>query len=343
MSDTTAFLSDPNWFLDTIDLQKGRAVFLKVSRDQIEATPFLDERLPRHGFEARTVPIASLVPVTATSQRAAPAFIWHSAFCGSTLLARLLSKAGTSLCLREPSVLTVIASLKRHDHTANFEALSPAVFFALANVGAPSEKNIIKPTNVVNTLILDAAKYFPDAKHLFLTSTPAAFMVSIAKKKEEGRAFVRRLFSMFAKDGATLGQIPQDQLFGLTDLQIASLVWHMEIEEMRKAQMALDPTKTGWMDGDKFLASPTVGLSAAAAFFDLGFTDDDVAKIVDGPLMARDSKNEGRSFSPQQRVDEASEVMSQLGGDLERIIDWSFEVSPSTPRENYLNNNLMSD
>ncbi|PWE17391.1 hypothetical protein DDZ18_06820 [Marinicauda salina] len=341
MTDPAALLADSAWHLDALDLQAGRARFVKLARGQLEDTPFLDERLDRTSLESADIALGELASGSIPAPDRAPVFIWHSAFCGSTLLARCLSAEGASVCLREPAALMALASLKRHGHTARFQQLAAPTFRTLGRTAGAGERAVIKPTNIVNNLVGEAAQAFPDAKHLFLTSDIEAFIVSIAKKAEPGRAFARRMFALFARDGLSAGRIPGEQLFGLTDMQVAALVWHMEIEQMRAAQAALGTGRAAWLDGDAFIARPAEALAAADAFFDIGLGEDRIAEVVSGPLMARDAKDPGRAFGAETRRSEGAAVREQLGDDLGRIVEWSFQVLPSTPRSAYLANALI--
>lgn len=341
MNDVSTFISDRAWFLDELDLEAGRARFLKIDRARLEEAPFLDERLDRSELESADMTLTELAAVSSVPLGGEPVFIWHSAFCGSTLLARCLSAPGRALALREPAVLMTLASLKRHGHSHALDRLAGPVLGLLARLAGEGEQAIIKPTNIANNLVTDVARIFPRARHLFLTSDIEAFLVSIAKKKEPGRALARRMFSLLQYDGASPVSIPRDQLFALTDLQVAALVWHMQIWQMHVAQSRLGPERSAWLDGDTFLARPVEALEAVNRFFELGHTREEIETVASGPLMARDAKDPGRAFGTQARRQEARAVLENLGDDLPRIIDWSFENVPSSRRFAYLSYPLL--
>jgi hypothetical protein len=327
---------DPDWHLDALDLQAGQAVFVKASRSLLEETPFLDDRLDRSGLKTLSVSLQDLARADIPAPARSPVFIWHSAFCGSTLLARLLSGTGHGLCLREPGVLMALSSLKRHNHADAFRSLTPVVFKALAHQAGDAERVIFKPTNIVNNLILEAAQIFPESRNIFMTSELREFLISIAKKNESGRAFARRIYAMFARDGLRAGSIPPDQTLSLTDMQIAALVWLMEVEQMRAAQTALPTERSAWLDGDRFIGAPAPALKAASAYFELGFDPDEIDTLVSGPTLNRDAKDPGRAYGAGDRAREADRITEAMGPDLQRIVDWAFKVLPDIPRADYL-------
>ena len=326
------------WFPDAIDAQNGAVRLCQVTRDTLADTAFLDERWDRSSRAMRPVRLADLPQPEAAAQ---PVFIWHSAFCCSTLLARCLDRPGRSLSLKEPAALMEIANIKRRQGPGVSDTWLKGVLPALCQPFAGESHVVLKPTNTVNNLIADTARLFPQARHLLLTSQLRAFLISIAKKGEAGRSFARRLFTIFAMDGHPVARTDPRQLMQMSDLQIAALVWHMQVAAMLEALARGPADRFAWLDGDVFVTKPQAALEAVDAFFGLGLGEEHLAATASGPLFRRDAKDASQSFGPARRRKEADRVAQTLGPELDAIVEWSYGLFPQSPRDGRLPNALI--
>lgn len=331
MTDTVT--PDALWFPDALDAQNRAVRLCQTTRDSLADTAFLDERWDRTGCRTRGVPLSELPQ---PDKPAAPVFIWHTAFCCSTLLARCLDRPGVNLSLKEPAALMEVANIKRREGRAVSDTWLKPVVGALSQPFAGEAHVTIKPTNTVNNLIGDVARLFPDSRHLFLTSQLRAFLISIAKKGEAGRAFARRLFTIFAMDGHPIARTDPRQLMQMSDLQIAALVWQMQVAAMLEARAQGAADRFAWLDGDAFVAAPEQGLTAVDAFFGLELGAGHIAATASGPLFTRDAKDTGQAHGPDRRRAEAERIAEQLGPELDAIVDWSYGVFPQSPRDGRL-------
>jgi hypothetical protein len=325
------------WFPDAVDAQNRYVRLVEVERASLAETPFLDDRWDRTGKATQPARLADL-PTGSMETR--PCFIWHTAFCCSTLLARCLDKPRTNLALKEPAALMEIANIKRREGSSVSDAWLQGVVPALCRPVSGETHVTLKPTNTVNNLIADTARLFPQARHLLLTSRLPAFLVSIAKKGEAGRSFARRLFTIFAMDGHPVARTDPRQLMQMSDLQIAALVWQMQVAAMLQAFAKGPRDCFASLDGDDFVADPQAGLAAVDAFFELGLGEDHVRTTADGPLLKRDSKDERQSFGAERRQSEAARITEQLGPELDAIVEWSYGLFPNNPRDGRLPNAL---
>jgi hypothetical protein len=256
-------------------------------------------------------------------------------------LARCLDQPGKNLSLKEPAALMAIANLKRTQGADLARAWLKPTLSLLARPLQGEEAVTIKPTNIVNNLICDVVDLSPDSRHILLTSDLRSFLVSIVKKGEGGRGFARKLFTIFAMDGHAVAKANQVQLMRMSDLQVAALVWHMQITTFMEA-MKVGGNRFAWMDGDEFVQAPAAALEKVDQFFDIGLGAAHATNTAAGPLLGRDAKNPGKSYGPDRRASEAQAIIDQLGPDLDAVIDWSFTVFPQSPRNGRLQQPLMS-
>jgi hypothetical protein len=323
-----AAIADASWFPDDLG-PDGTVSFVKVVRDELSQQAFLDERWQREQLPRRRhrlEEIAQQLPVRLSRPRLN--FIWHTAFCCSTAISRALDCPGRNLSLREPEILTTLASAKRSAGTG-FDDAAPAVFSLLARPFFSGAAVTVKPTNSANNLIQDAAR-LTSGKMLFLFSDLPSFILAIAKRGERGRAFARRLFWAIARDGHPQFGWPMEKLFSLSDLEIAALAWHMQVETLLRAWPLLDPARVASLDCDAFLDSPAETLAALDRFFGLGLAETHLTSV--GRESGAHAKHADRTFSAAVRRDENQKSREQIGIVLDEIVDWSYEVCPSTPR-----------
>lgn len=321
MTQAADLFADPSWRLDALDLNSRQAVFLRIGREALARAPFLDGRLDRSGLEQARLPLDALMQAPAAPRP--PAFIWHSAFCGSTLLTHALTASGRALGLSEPIVLEALSSLLRHGHRQAFDALLRPCLDLLAKPFSAEERIVIKPTNAVANLIAPVRALSPDAPSLFLTSEPRAFLTSVAKKGEEGRGFARRFFHLLKQDHDWSRALDAQAPGVLTDLQVAALLHLVTTDLMRRAGGG-----AAWLDGDMFLVDPAPALRALDAHFDLGAGTDAMDAVAASDLFTADVKTPGRAYTAADRASEAQALEREYGADLDTVMDWLPRAAP---------------
>ena len=123
-----------------------------------------------------------------------PRFIFHSAYCCSTMLARAFDLPGAAMGYKEPQILNDAVGLRlREGDPRQVAAALDAALWLLARPPARGEVAVIKPSNVVNPLIPAILALRPESRALLLHAPLEAFLGSVARKEIEGRAWVREL------------------------------------------------------------------------------------------------------------------------------------------------------
>ena len=103
------------WHLHALNPAAGIAKFVRMDRGAFQASVFLDHRICRPDAEEAVVRVSrSALP----PPPAEVSFLFHSAFCGSTLLSQCLDVPGKRLVLREPQVLRQVWEAQARHPTA---------------------------------------------------------------------------------------------------------------------------------------------------------------------------------------------------------------------------------
>lgn len=318
-------IGNADWFSDNVDFDRNTFGFVRTRREALSGESFLDSRWNRSTLARVDVPVPTVLSAAEKLPRPKPNFIWHTAFCCSTLIARCLDAESTNLSLKEPQILIKLAEAKRAGR--QISGAADAAFKLLAR---GREQVLIKPTNAVNNLVPEALRA-TDGRMLFLYSDCRSFLVSIAKKGEMGRIFARKLFGIFTADGHPQAGWPWQTLFELSDMQVAALVWHMQVAEFRRSR---DPARSAALNCDDFLAHPRATLEKLNGFFGLGLSASQLDAALS--LLGRNAKDANESFSAERRAAEANDVVKMFGGELDTVVEWSYRACPETPRESPL-------
>lgn len=335
MSAVTSSLDDvignTDWFPDNVDFNRNTFGFVRTDRRALSKESFLDPRWNRSALSRVDIPMPVVSSAVENLPRPKLNFIWHTAFCCSTLIARCLDAEATNLSLKEPQILIALAEAKRAGRQIG--GTDASVFNLLARRHG-REQVLIKPTNAVNNLIPEAVRV-TDGRMLFLYSDCKSFLISIAKKGEMGRIFARKLFGLLAADGHSQAKWPWQTLFELSDMQVAALIWHMQIAEFQRSR---DVSRSAVLNCDDFLAHPRETLEKLNAFFALEISTTQLDAAL--PLLARNAKDTTESFSAERRASEATDAAKMFGGELDTVVEWSYRACPETPRGNPLGDTL---
>jgi hypothetical protein len=317
---------DPRLFLHDIDLNTGRAGFVRTNRAALSAEPFLDHRWRAPERVDATLSLSQLPAAGDPPPRVD--FIWHTSFCASTLLSACLDSPGRCLALKEPRVLVILAAMKR---SGRFDSgLAKAVFSLLGRSFDPDERILIKPSNGANALMVEAAA-LTRGRALLLYSDCESFVLSMARQGRAGFASVRELFRSLAADGHPAARWPAAELLRLTDLELAALVWRMQMDAMEAASARLGDRARS-LDCKVLLEDPAPVLSRLDDFFGLGLGHQRLLEVVDGPLFRRDAKSPGQSFDARGRREQRAALRDHLGADLPAVLKSMGEAFPRPPR-----------
>lgn len=312
---------DPRWLPHTFGPDGSELTFVLVPREQHDALMFLSDEHYQSAFPKVTHRTADIVAAVGEAPAAPVHFIFHTAFCASTLLVRALDIPGTSLGLKEPDVLINLANrLTRSDDKANRDRLR-LVLRLLVRPFEEGETVIVKPTNFANRLVQPMLEDLPDAKAVLLHSDLPTLLRSLVKRGMWGRIWARRLYRSL--DGWTQLDTGYDagEIFELTDLQIAGLAWLTQIQHFHAVATQMRG-RVIVLDSADFLADPAATLERVGAFFGLNLDEQSAAAIADGPVFTRHSKFSQRDYSVDARAAEHDAAVADHGEEIDMVVKW---------------------
>ncbi|MGB3797982.1 MAG: hypothetical protein WA957_16985, partial [Alteraurantiacibacter sp.] len=202
---------DPRWLPHALDIQTQRMQFVRIERSVLSQPPFLADFKPAGTGDEVWL---SFDQVKAMRPETWPLhFIFHSAFCRSTLLVRALEIEGVSAGLAEPGIIAQLAGAG-----AGAASLVKPVCDLLSRPWGQGEAVFVKPTNHANMLIPALLDARPDAQAVLMTNGLAPFLRSVSRRGLMGRRWGRQLYlEMMGYAAMDLGMDAREQ-FSMTDL-----------------------------------------------------------------------------------------------------------------------------
>ena len=317
---------DPEWLPHTFGPDGSELTFVRVPRAEHDRLMFLGEEHYAGKFAKRTVRASDLEDEVAAAPAAPMHFIFHTAFCASTLLVRALNIPGRTMGLKEPDVLINLANrLVRSDDRANRERLR-LVLRLLSRPFELVESVIVKPTNFANRLLLPVLEELPEARAVLLFSDLPTLLRSLVKRGMWGRIWARKLYRSAGVWTSLDPGYDAGEIFELTDLQVAGLAWLMQIRHFDEAARRL-PGRTMIIDSADFLASPAETLRRTGGFFGLDIAAAEAEAIADGPVFSRHSKFAQRDYSVEAREAEHDAAIAAHGEEIGMVVQWVESVA----------------
>lgn len=216
---------DPSWFPVDFDVYRREVHFLKVTEALVEQSPFIDSRLQVDFSTADVVPLDAL---PALPSLPTPVWLWHTSFCGSTLLARMLHLTPYSVSLREPLLLRRWSDACRAGLAT--QAFQRALLPWLSRPWSPNGKVLIKPTHAALNIASEMMAVYPAARGLLLVSSLQDFLLSHLKKTPETLQKIPLLADRALRASAFVSRIPAAALAPPDPLCGAALQWAAQRE-----------------------------------------------------------------------------------------------------------------
>lgn len=306
MPDFNELATDPAWLPHQIATDARRADFLRIHPDSYKHSGFLADRVPVAPDDIASIGLGDLdrlQPETGPLH-----FIFHTAFCRSTLLARALNIPGVSVGMAEPGIF---ASL-----TNGGQAGAPLVapmMHLLAKKRPGGEAVFAKPTNHSNRLIPALLAAVPDARAVLMTNPLDSFLRSVARKGMMGRRWGRNLFlEMQGYAGMDFGMDGRET-FVMSDMQAAGLAWLLNQRFFAGLLKGPHGPRLTVLDGDRFNAERARTIGAVLDFASVAADTAQVEAAANGPVFATHAKL-GTAFDEKPSEDAAlAEEIAQVG------------------------------
>ena len=325
MATTPFSLGDAEWLAHRYIESEDRVRFVRVARARHAEAPFLTDDCLGELGSAHDVPAADCL----AQARPGPLhFLFHSAFCGSTMLVRGLDRPSVAMGLSEPVILNDVVGFRRRG--AESRAVARAADVAtrlLARPFGPGEAVVVKPSNVLNPLAELLLALRADARGVFLYAPLETFLLSVARKGLGCRLWVRELAEGYLAEGllAPLGLSPAE-LFRQTDLQVAAAGWLAQHLHFARLAEKLGPARLRPLDAERMTAAPAAAVSAVSGHFGLRLAAAEAEEMAAGPAFTRHSKS-GAAYSAAARASDYAAARAAYGEEIEVVLAWAEKLA----------------
>ena len=311
MSTSSEILSDARWLPHAFDPVRGAIDFVRIERARLSEPAFLADAKPARPADRATLALEDIR--TATAEEGAPLhFIFHTAFCRSTLLVRALEIPGLSAGLSEPGIIASLAGAGR--------AAEPAIAPALGLLARPwgkGEAVIVKPTNHANRLIPALMQASPASRAVLVTNPLPSFLAAVVRKGMLGRRWARGLYAeVMGYAGMDLGMDGREQ-FAMTDLQAGALAWFLN-QRYFDALRRQYGKRVRLINGDAFAREPARTLDAVGAFTGIAL---DGGSIAHGPVFTADAKT-GEDYAAKSARDAQATQSAVIEDEIAKTGEW---------------------
>ncbi len=299
--------------------------FVRLDREGHRTATFLTEEyigsdLPRL--------VLSRAEAAAAAKPPAPLhFIFHSAFCCSTLLARAADQDGIATGLKEPVILNdMIGWSRRGAEPRMLGQVLNSVLKLLAQPFGPGEAVVVKPSNILNSLAPGILHLRPGSQALLLYAPLETYLRSVAKKGMWCRLWVRELLLGQMQDGILpFGFSTQDYL-SQTDLQVAASGWLAQHALFAQLIERYGPARVRTLDSATLLGRRQDVLTSLSDHFRLGLSAAQLAAMLGGPAFSTHSKF-GTEFTSSDRAAEHRDAAAAHAEEIEKVAIWAERVA----------------
>lgn len=323
----SASAEDPRVFPVRYVPAVDRFLFAELDLAMLDA-PFLDQRMgdPWSAAGPRAIDTTAL-------PAGRPAWLFHTAFCCSTLLARALHAPPATVALKEPHVLMDLASHALEDHRPGTPSLAARTDAACRLLGRPWQAGghvLVKPTNAVNRILPELLAATPGSHAVLLHGSLEDFLYSCLKKlpgAEQPLRWMVQYLLAGTRLQASLGIRP-DHPFNPVEASV--LTWHAQMERYADALADDAGDRLRSLGMNTLLEAPVDRVASVARWLglDLGGAgwEDRVAAV-----FARNSKDASALYDPATRRAERDALRRRFEPMVEAALEWAANaVAPHT-------------
>ena len=291
---------------------------LELDEATVARESFMDVRMAVDWAAAVRVPIDDILG--ANLKMSPCAWLWHTSFCGSTLLARMLHLAPQATCLREPLALRRLSDARE----AGLD-IGPAMAAVVALLGRPWHPDgsvLVKPTHAALNVAADIMAASPRAQGIVLTSSLEDFVISHLKKTPQTLEQVPVLASRALRAGDLRLRLPREALEPPDVLAASALQWAAQRDLVVNLVRASGEDRIRIVDFEELQRRPAEVAVAAHRWLGLGLPEAALRQHADD-LALRHAKVPSRAYGAAERNAENRMLADHYRQDIARTLAWA--------------------
>ena len=309
-------LRDARLFPADLDVPRGNVHLLRIDEGVIERSVFLDSRIDAPLASSIAIPVERVA--AAVSGQAPPtSFLFHTSFCCSTLLARILHVPPSVVALKEPMALRRMADSRLDG--VDIASWAAVVLPLLSRPWANGGRVLIKPTHAALNIAREILAAAPDAPGIVLYGSLEDFLVSNSKKPPDTQAKVPQLVDRALSASSYVQRLPREAFEPRSFHQLVALQWCAQFAVVRELFGSLEGTRLVALRESDLLADLEGVSRRAAAHLKLPLDDAQVsARVRDAG--SEHAKAPGVRYGADKRAEEAKLVRSMFGRDIDEAL-----------------------
>ena len=338
------FLERADLYPSHLNLREGKLVLARLTRDGYRRVNFLGAEVERLALQQTEVAVSELL-----SRRRSPALrrqpfraVFHTAFCGSTLLSRALDALG-AFVLKEPHILVEICDLRRSalPTTAGCtERLTFSLKRVISRLIGSGQMRSSRWTREVQATMLDLlARPFHGEEPvvvklndccnelmteltprmgLFLYGTLTDFLTAVLKATER-REWMRRRFHCYQAVARRLGVLPEGEPSPAADHRMAAILWATYIKLFCAAAAG---GKLRALSFTSLMNDPLTVVTKVCEYFEMPMPESAIQAVVNSDVFRFHAKNRTNPFDDRDRKLLNARLRQEFRAEIDEAVAW---------------------
>jgi hypothetical protein len=286
-------------FPHSVLLEPARIRYARLDRWQVSQAAFADFRLEIRDEDLQDQSLSLDGPALKVKQGERFRFIFHTAFCGSTLISDLLDQPGSVISIKEPQGIRDLSEIKAYYldwmSLRQLQRMLIAFLTSMADWATSDRHILIKPSNLANGLASDLVQEAGGSKAVLLSCSMEDFLLACLGKD-------RRLLQLISNEvGHWHRNFPHRRRYNFNPailkqnpLYGPAVVWHLQRLHLEQLRTRMPGRTSDLMDFGIFNADPVRFMRRVVESLDVPLDSEAVLKKLGSHAKT------GKPFSPEE-------------------------------------------
>ncbi len=311
----------PELYLQSFDIGQNTMTFTPMTKETYRSTSFLDERIhPAQSVDAR-VDMNDFID-TFEDARPTPrplGFIFHTAYCCSTLLARCVQELEDTLVLKEPVPLRTLSEGWFDSTKASACRRMRDILGVLFSRRFGAEAVVVKATSVCNNIMPELLEMHEKTRAIFIYSSLEESIASFLKspeRRQEAREFLISMKNLLPQD------VTLEDCQRLIDASVVAVLWVLQVGLYCELASTRFSGRLVALNCNQLLADPVGAVLLTAKHLGIESSRSAVEDVISGSAFAMHAKEREFAFSREDRRTDLQRLAGTYGEEIRFASEW---------------------